>query len=189
MINLSSSTQPKQKILVSAIGIVAIVVGLLLLVIIPSINRIKDLSSQIFSQRIELEEIYLRGQSLKQTLTQYQQIKPTISVLNNAYILEGHELELITTLENLSEKNNIPLNIKLTSTIPVGKSVKILPLQLTLSSNFINSMNYLIGLENLDYYINITSIRMSANLNNPLENLNHNSNLTTLLLANAYYKP
>ncbi|MFA4936709.1 MAG: hypothetical protein WC575_00230 [Patescibacteria group bacterium] len=189
MLLLSSASPPKQKIIISLSAVAIIVSGLIILLIYPCITRIKELSNEIFTQRVELEKIYLRGQNLKQTLEQYQQIKPTVLLLNRAYIQSGQELDLFTSLENLSENNNIVPNIKLTSTTPKEKTIKTLPLQITLVSNFTNLMNYLVGLENLDYYLNISTIRINTGSVNPQEVFNNHSNITTLLLANAYYKP
>ncbi len=185
---LTYNTPPKQKIIISLTIVIIILSSLMGFIILPGVNRIKDLSNQIFTQRIELEKIYLRGQNIKKTLKQYQQIKPTVSLINNAYIQSDRELDLFTALENLSENNNIVPNIKLTSTA-TEKHPKILPLQITLESNFINLMNYLIGLERLDYYLNISIIRINAGSVNSLEVINNNSSLTTLLIVNAYYKP
>ena len=62
------ATQPRQKIITAIVFTIGFVGIATALIAYPSINVIKTLSDQIFKQRVELEELYERGQVLKQTL-------------------------------------------------------------------------------------------------------------------------
>ncbi|MFH1866767.1 MAG: type 4a pilus biogenesis protein PilO [Patescibacteria group bacterium] len=187
---LSHTSKPQHKITASLVTTLVIVIALVAFIIWPSFTRIKELRGNIMDQRVELERIYLQGQSLKKTVEQYQEIKSTISLLNSVYIKEGKELALIESLEQLAEQQSIDQDIKLATIDPNKNQGKLLPLQLTITGNFNDLITYLAGLESLSYYLNITTLRISAgsSLGTQFNNTN-NTSITALLVANSYYEP
>lgn len=183
---LSAVSKPQTKILISlsaAVVLVGLMVGL---IIWPTHGRMKELYTGIFDQWMELDKIYQEGKGLKTALTQYQEVKPKLTILRNVYVKRGDELKIITALENLADRQNIRQEIKTSAT---EKTSSTLPLQLQATGSFSNIISYLTSLEALDYYLNTTTLRLSLASSNLGENLNGNSRLTALLITNAFYEP
>ena len=183
------ATQPRQKIL-TAIGFTLVFVGLAVgFIAYPSIRVIKSLSDQIFQQRVELEELYQRGQVLKQTLKEYEEVKPIIPSLNRVYLVKGNELEFITTLENVAVDSNVTHDIKLAAIDPKKTSNQLL-YQLQTSGDLINFVHYLINLEALDFYVNINTIRLSSSAGSGIRSnqTGTGSALQAIILATSYFK-
>ena len=149
----------------------------------PSLKIIQTLNNQIYEQRVELEKMYRRGQILKQTIKEYEQVKPQISSLQQIFVNRGQELELITALENIASATNINQNIKLGVTDNLNKNQK-LPLELQVTGTTAQIINYLAGLESLNYYLNIDTVRLVNSQTEP----NRAPTLTAIFLANAFYK-
>jgi len=180
---------PREKIIFSTSLTLVLTAILLIFVAWPSIQEIRSLNDQIYSQRSELEKLYKKGQLLKQTLKEYEEVKPTTAALERIYIKRGEELNFITTLENIASTNKLEQNIKLGAQDP-KKQTNQLPMQLELKGNLSSFISYLANLEALDYYLNIDTIRLSGpgrSKSNPNEVLNNETNLSALLLAAAFY--
>lgn len=184
------SSTPKQKIAV-VISLTVIITGLLMAFIgWPSIKTIIDLSDQIYGQRTELEQLYQRGQVLKQTLREYEEIKPSIPALYSIYLTKGNELEFITTLEEVASASGVSHNIQLGATDP-NKTTNQLPFQLQTEGNLNGLIKYLAALESLDFYVNINTIRISSLIGKNSRSTTDNSGnnvLQAILLATSYFK-
>ena len=68
----------KRKISVALVVVILILVGVVALVIWPTITDIRKISNAIYLERIDLEKKYLRGQLLRKTVDDFEKIKPTI---------------------------------------------------------------------------------------------------------------
>lgn len=181
---------PRKKI-TSIISLTVILSGLMMgLIGWPSIKTIMNLSNQIYGQRMELEKLYQRGQVLKQTLREYEEIRPSIPALNRVYLTKGNELDFITTLEEVALSSGVSHDIKLGATDP-KKTTNQLAYQLQTGGSITGLIRYLAALESQDFYININTIRISSSLNNdvnvPSGNLS-NSVLQAIILATSYFK-
>jgi Tfp pilus assembly protein PilO len=123
----------------------------------------KAIAQNIENQRVDLEIKYIRGQSLKKLTKNIRTIEPQMDKLGSIFIKEGEELNFITTLENLANANNIDQKINLEiDKKTIIKGLKKIPVKISSSGSFKNILNYLSGLEKLDYYINIGSISLSS---------------------------
>lgn len=182
------ANKPQQKIMVT-ISVTFILVGLTAgLIAYPSVEIIKTLAEQIYDQRTELEQMYQKGQILKQTLKEYEEVKPTIASLNKVYLEKGNELAFITSLEKVAADNGVSHDIKLNSTSP-NKTNDQLQYQLQTSGSLVNFIRYLAALEAQDFYININTIRLSSSGGNITSNQSTDSALQAILLAASYFKP
>jgi Tfp pilus assembly protein PilO len=181
---------PREKIIFSTSLTLVLTAILLIFVAWPSIREIKSLNDQIYYQRLELEKLYQKGQLLKQTLKEYEEVKPTTAALDHIYIKRGEELNFITTLENIASTNKLEQNIRLGSQDP-KKQTNQLPMQLELKGSLSSFVSYLAGLEALDYYLNIDTVRLSGanrKKSNSNETANSQTNLNALLLAAAFFR-
>jgi len=145
-------------------------------IVIPSVRHINELSDQIFKERTKLEELYLKGQSLKRSTEEYRKIKNEISNLENIFIDPGEELSLITQLETLAQKTNVEQELNIIDT-----SADKMNIVLNLQGKYKNIINYLEQVEALDLYISFDRVRFSNTLqtnNKKTSQPNDPSNLT-----------
>lgn len=147
-------------------------------------REIKRLNAEIDTQRFELEALYQKGQSLKQTLKAYAEVKPTIGSLNRVFLERGQELTFITALENIADTTQVTQQIKL-SAAATGQTQKELPIQLDLSADVARVIRYLGGLEALDYYVNINTVRLGS----AGRARAGGGAISALLLASTYFAP
>jgi len=187
LINLSKKYCP---------SVLSLVVLLLVLsnIILPSINSIKQLSSDIFKEREKLEELYLKGQSLKKSTEEYYKIKKDISELENIFISQDKELRLITDIETLAKNNNVIQEINIKENNKDDDKEKMF-IELNVTGLYRDLINYLQAIEELAIYINFNDIRFSLHDNlsrgrssQPQETLDTlNPSVTLYLNGIAYY--
>ncbi|MFA4818947.1 MAG: hypothetical protein WC621_03835 [Patescibacteria group bacterium] len=177
----------KVMIATTALTITA-TLGLLAFIIGPSLREILNLSDQIYQQRIDLEKLYRKGKILKQTLKDYQTIKPTVGQFNSIYVERGNELNLITAMEKVASDHTVDQEI-IIGTPDIKGDKNSLPIQLQVNAPLANLLKYLGGLEQMDYYLNIQTLRVSkysARSNAPAPK---NITVSAILLGSVYYRP
>ncbi|OGY45456.1 MAG: hypothetical protein A2744_02095 [Candidatus Buchananbacteria bacterium RIFCSPHIGHO2_01_FULL_44_11] len=153
----------KRKILIFIAAITVVTGVIVYLVIVPTVIEIRKISQAIYNERLDLEKKYLRGQLLKKTIEDFEQIKPKKDQLTSAFLILGRELEFITSLEDIASQNQLIQNIQLNiNEKKKREEFDEVPVTLTLQGNFLQTMNYLASLEKLNYYINLTSLKISA---------------------------
>ncbi len=152
----------KNRIIIMIIGFLTLFALILFFIVIPTIHDILDMGQKIEEQRIDLEKKYIKGQNLRQLTTNLNKINSQLSKLEQIFISENRELEFITTLEGVANKNSVnqKINLGVQEDMP-GYDYKKMTLQLLLQGNFTNIMNYLIGLESLEYYVNVKNIELT----------------------------
>lgn len=178
----SLPSTPRQKIIITTSLTALTILALTAFITWPSIREIRRLNNEIDAQRLELEELYYKGQSLKETLEAYNKVKPTIGSLDRVYVERGQELSVITTLEQVADTTNVKQTIKTNET---DKSTKTMPLQLELMGDLAHIIRYLGGIEALDLYVNIDTIRLGSTGRVVAKDVG----LSTLIIGNAFYKP
>jgi len=162
-INNPTKFNLKNRIIINIIISILIIGCLALFIILPTTTNIKKIGTEIENQRIDLETKYIRGQSLKQLNENLKKIEPQLYILDKTFVQQDYELELITSMEELANKNNITQRINLEiNKKNNNENYQRIPLEISTRGNFINLMNYLIGLETLNCYININSIDLSS---------------------------
>lgn len=180
---------PKQKILSVIVFTILFTIAIFSLIAYPSIKIIKQLSDQIYEQRIELEQMYQKGKILKKTLHEYEQIKPIIPSLSRVYLTRGNELEFITSLEELATTSGVIEDKKLAAPDP-KKVTNQLQYQLQISGDLKGFIRYLAALEALDFYVNINTVRLSTSTAQQTINQTVTKPaLQAILLATSFYKP
>lgn len=154
---------PKRKIYFGAATLILLVV-VILLVIKPTSKEIKEISSEIHTQREELEKLYLRGQFLKPAKEQYEKAVLQLPNLSKIFVAPGEELQIITALEQAAAKNNLNQEINLKEVEikedEQPENYQATPITLKVIGNYQNFISYLTDLESLDYYININDFRI-----------------------------
>lgn len=153
----------KKRIILSMVGFCLFIFVVVYFVIIPSVRDIKNIRDEIELQKTDLERKYIRGQSLRKMTEKLNRAEEKIHVLDKVFIGQDYGLEFVTTLEEVASKNNITQKINLLSPTEADNGFyKMIPLQLYSQGESSRQMNYLVGLETLDYYINIKSLELSS---------------------------
>jgi Tfp pilus assembly protein PilO len=137
-------------------------------VIKPAVSHINDLKRNIIDQKVELEQGVAEEENMKKLNENLAKIDSQLVKFENIFINQGRDLEFITTLEAIANKNNIEQKIGLGQ--PSGqenKTYKKIPLELTVSGKYHDLLNYLADLESLNYYLIINFLEFSNTQSSP----------------------
>lgn len=177
--------------------------------IIPSILTIGDLKIAIINEKINTEKKYQNKKNAIEVENKISQIEPDITSLDDVFINKNRELEFITILENIANKNNINQKINLTppttstetKTSKTNKnkksaekteeiSIPSSPLNIVASGRFENIINYIQEINSLKYYINISGLDFSktSEIINDEINLQSKQVITLNISAKTYWK-
>lgn len=180
----------KNKIILSIGSFFIFIFIVIYFVIFPSIRDIKNIRDDIEAQRVDLERKYVKGQSLKSLSEKLAKAEEKIHVLDQVFIGEEDGLEFVTTLEGIAGKNNIKQKINLLPSLVTDSSYyQLVPLQLFPQGNFNQLLDYLTGLETLNYYINIKSLDLSSSSRTvALETEAPQGNVSLFIIADTYWR-
>lgn len=177
----------KNKLIISIAGFIMVLISIIYFMVLPTINDIKEMGRKIESEKMDLEEKYQKGQSLKRLAEDIRKIEPLIEKLDQIYINKNDSLELITTLEKIANKNNINQKINLVDAQNTeNQYYQKMPIQLSTNGSFINQMKYLTNLESSKYYINIQSLEISPTIQN--SNSTETNSIKMLIFADTYWR-
>lgn len=148
--------------------IIAVIFSVGFFVFVPAAKNIKKTAEEISAQRKTIEQIYASKQFLEPTKKKLEEIKTGLKKYEHPFIVLNQELDLITTLENLANENNInqkidliepavPLKSKKTSN--ASSTLEEMTLSIKLTGDYQKILKYLISLESLNYYIIINNIK------------------------------
>lgn len=173
---MDSSTKQKIFIILGCAGITLALI--ILLIIVPSVKEMRDISQQIKQQLIQLEKKYEQSQHLQKTTRDIKKIQSFTPELNKIFITEGTELEFVTSLENIAQQCEVYQIIDLKIADNQQQSLSAIPITLEVRGNFTNVIKYINELEQLDYYININflsirpadQLKQASTLNNIPDN-------------------
>jgi Tfp pilus assembly protein PilO len=155
----------QQKIIINIFFTATILSVLAGFVILPSAEAISQIKENISSQKINLENNYLRGKNLRKLAENLKLVEPRLDSLKKIFISRSEALTFVTSLEKIAEENGINQKIGLTSPSENGATNKKndkIPLQLISSGTFLAQMKYLAALESANYYINVKALELSG---------------------------
>ncbi|MFH0854518.1 MAG: type 4a pilus biogenesis protein PilO [bacterium] len=154
------SIRKKTIILLSVIFIA--ISAITFFIIIPTIKNIKNISLKINSMRFEVEKKYDNRVSLRAAMKKFKLIQESAKNFLNIYVKKNEELNLITTLENIAEKNKLSQKINLIYNEKQKKYLKNqTEIQIIIAGNYIDIIKYLRDLRIMPYYINFNSIAIN----------------------------
>ncbi|GEM_PF-3259905 len=171
------------------IGSLLVLLIIIFITVIPSIKKIMLLNSNIFEERRQLEEIYLKGQSLNAAKEKYTAIKKEIAQLDDVFLARGDELKLITALEQIAKDNQVTQNLDINNkkNAPQNK----ISISLEVHGTYPNLLNYLQAIEALNLYLNIESgsfANLTTNItNNDNKKISLEPTITLHLEGYVYY--
>lgn len=162
----------------------------LFVTVVPSIKKIMLLNNSIFEERKQLEEIYLKGQSLTAAKEKYTAVKKETTQLDDVFLARGDELKLITALEQVAKNNQVTQNLDIDNkkNDPQTK----ISISLEIHGMYRNLLNYLQAIEALNLYFNIESGYFANLATNIMVNDNKNISLEPTLTLHldgyVYYR-
>jgi Tfp pilus assembly protein PilO len=159
----------EKKLIFLTIILTILIIFNFFLTIRPLYQEVKNLSDKIKSQIKLSEELYLKGYTLAETKKKLKEIEDKIPILENVFLLEGKELEFITTLEKIARQNKISQEINLEAKKIFRTNYKFLPVTLSLKGEFQNLIKYFLEMEKLDFYFNIDSFSLTQKKEKEIE--------------------
>lgn len=184
----------KVKILITFLTYSLIIFLIFYFIILPKVNFIRKNSQAISERRIFLEEQYIRTRNFKKNNEEMKLVDEDINKLDDLFVDFNEDLQFIETLENLASNNNINQKISLGEIDGEEKNeFEKISLEISAEGSFLNIMKYLISLETLNYYINISSLDISKSQTNVEKDFSENkasilNNVICKIKADTYWK-
>lgn len=202
----------KQKIYIITLVTVSALVALGVLVIYPWVSDIFSISSDLERQRFDLKKYSMREENFKKLKAGENEIDLTLRNLSEALISKENSLEFIVLLEKLAQETGNKQSIGIINIAEDDVSAKTkdrkgvviedpledistLNFQVKLEGKYKNLLNYLLRLENLEIYTEVTSVSIktkntNANSGNePFdESANQDDTLSTTLEIRVFSK-
>lgn len=166
------------KIIISVAALALLVVVIFFFIIVPAVRNIKETANEIYELRIYLEKKYQDSLKTRLTKKKLEQIKQNSTNLS-AYLFNVKDaLKLIQTLETTASNNKVGQKINYSNLDKIKPQTKV-KIDLTISGQYINVLNYLQAIETMAYFANIESIRLTSDYDNHGQATNNaNANLT-----------
>ncbi len=140
----------------SALGII------IYFIIVPAITEIQNLNAQIYNQRLSLEKKYTERFGMRKVVKNFREINEDFGRATSIYMSQNGELDFITSVESIADRNNIELKIFLApreqSEYPDG--IQSFDLALTTKGNFKDTVKFLQEMEKMQIYIITDSISL-----------------------------
>ncbi|MBI5765672.1 type 4a pilus biogenesis protein PilO [Candidatus Falkowbacteria bacterium] len=155
--------QNKKRFFISAGLIIIPFVLIVLFIIYPTIWEIIAINTEIIQEKKELEEKLARGLNMNKINDALQEIEGTIKKLDSIFIKQNQELEFITQLENIAAVHGVALNINSDfNGQKIAERIKQISLQVNVSGDYMNILNFLQEVESLPNYYNLNLIVAST---------------------------
>ncbi len=133
------------------------------LVIYPQYRAIQKTNQQIFVIRQDLETKYERSRYLHRSQHFLVTAKQLVSDQQKLFLKNGAEIDFISFLEGLADKNSLEQKLTISSpTKEAGDEFSKINLQVTARGDFRNLMNYLSALEHGRFLATISEIRFTG---------------------------
>lgn len=154
----------KRKIIIS---ILTVLIGnglIVYFIILPTIRDIVEIKNNVLIERIDLEKKWQRGQLLNRAQGDFEKTKAEKGRLVSIFIAQGSELEFITSLEQIAEKNNITQDLTLDQGEDASnkKFNTVSRLSVKAQGDFNDLLRYIDEIDKLSYYFNINSLDIRA---------------------------
>lgn len=159
-----------QKQIIKYLILVIILVLVNGLLIIPYFKNIKEIYTTLTKEARALEQKYISGQGIEKSNQDFLTFKDKMPNFDTLFIKQGAELSLITKLEQLAENYNLSQELGLgLEKKQLPSQINRIPFNFTLKGDFINFLNYLIDLNDMNYNLSIQDINIKQLSNRELE--------------------
>lgn len=166
-----------QKIIISVVTLALLTVTILVLIIIPTISNIKETANEIYELRTYLEKKYQDSLKTRLTKKKLEQIKQNSTDLPVHLFNVKDALKLIQILETTANNNKVEQKINYSNLDKIKPQTKV-EIDLTISGQYLNILNYIQAIETMTYFANIENIRLTPNYDSRGQTTNNaNANL------------
>lgn len=149
---------PARKLIFSAIFSTAIIAASFVFCLFPSALAVRNTLFRISGQKIFLEKIESRRDALDSIKNNWENNNEKLRIINERIAGNEEVIDLVMILENLAERVKIGQEMSIVRQEEQGESVL---LKNSISGDFTNLMQYIKGVENAKYPIDIESCLIS----------------------------
>jgi len=158
------ASKKKKIVIISSISIIILTL-FVLFIIKPVILKLENSSGTILGKKAELESLTQKETVLPRQEKELENLKDKLPKILRAIPAQDEVINFIIDLEQIAHKNNITqsINIKEETARSEKKEegLKESVFKLTLAGSFPDIINYIINLENLEYYADINSLNIT----------------------------
>lgn len=189
---LNKNLNYKQKILLGLAINFSIIFFILYFFVFSYLDIVKEANLMLINHRVDFETKIIKEVKFSKISKNLSKIEDEIKIIDKSFIDQNKKLEFITMFEGLADDNKIKMIMDISFDKINTKNYSV-PLNLTLSGSQQNLLDLLVSIENLDYYININTIKISS-INNAtakssmLDKISSGSNLTMNIGAMTFWK-
>lgn len=160
----------KKLVIISSVSIIILTL-FVLFIIKPVILKLENLSGTILGKKAELESLTQEKTVLPRQEKELGNLKDELPKILRAIPTQDEVINFIIDLEQIAHKNNITQSINIKEgTAKAEKKEEELKgsvFKLTLAGSFPDIINYIINLENLEYYAGINSLNITHQVSAP----------------------
>jgi len=171
---------------------VLIIYLIIFFIIIPRVEFIREKGREIVDRRRFLEEQYIKAKNFRENNQNMELVDEDINKLDEVFVAYDNDLEFIETLEKVALENKVDQKISLDSKkSEEEQEFEKIRLEILSEGSFLNVVNYLISLETLSYYINISSLdiyKLDQQTINNEEELSSSGKVFCKIIADTYWK-
>ena len=151
--NNMKKKNPVYKIISSTLGIILLAILITTIIIIPSINYIKNIKQDIQTIEKESANQYDKIRLLKKSIAELDTINKNTTALEQSLINKDDAINLIKEFEDMATAQHIEQNL----TIASGQNDSIL-FTFKTKASFYSTLQYLNSLEHLPFYITMDNL-------------------------------
>lgn len=133
---------------------------IIITIVFPAISSIRQANTEVYNIRVYLEKKHERSAKAKDAIIQLEQIRESVIGLDKYIFKAGEELELITVLEDLSNKHDVTQKITSSNLDKITNQKIVMGMNLT--GTYHDVFAYLRSLEQAPYFFTINRMVMSS---------------------------
>ena len=164
------ASKKKKLVIISSVSIIILTL-FVLFIIKPVILKLENLSGTILGKKAELESLTQEETVLPRQEKELGNLKDKLPKILRAIPTQDEVINFIIDLEQIAHKNNVTqsINIKEETAKAEKKEggLKESVFKLTLAGSFPDIINYIINLENLEYYADINLLNITHQVSAP----------------------
>lgn len=194
ILNKIKNLSIRNRIIVTFLSYSILIFLIVYFIILPRLNFIRESGKNIVERRIYLEQQYIKAKNFRKNNEEMKLVDEDIQRLDDVFVSYDKDLEFIETLEEVATNNSVVQDISLEKI----EEEKIddfaeITLEIIAEGNFLNIINYIIDLETLGYYVNISSLELTkheVSLDRGVleEQLSPSNKIVCKIIADTYWK-
>ncbi len=148
----------EKRIILTVLALFCCIALLIGGLIIPSIRYIDATDNATYNLRSYLERRHERSVGFRSALDRYDKVKAEAPTFDSHIFHAGHELELITTLENIAAQNKVKQKVN-SSNLDAPSNQRI-TVSILISGSYADVLHYITDIERLDIFLSIDNMQM-----------------------------